>query len=147
MRVREGECEAFCGGRVVGRQQSDGGEHVVGVDDDPRVLRELPAAGQVGAGAAGQHALGDTRAAVAQRAAGEHDEVDLAQVDAGPLDHPTFGADDHLGAAGVTAQRQPGGGAGELLVVVTVGVGGGQERRVGGADSGGGGEVGPVGGV
>ena len=69
-------------------------------------------------------------AAVPQHPAGADHEIDLAQVDAGALDHPAFRADHHLRAAGVPTQGQGHRGAGDRLVLVALPVGGGEEAGV-----------------
>ena len=91
-------------------EQAGGGQHVVGVDDDPRRPGSCQPPSTV-ADAAGEDPAGDPGSAVAQHAAGADQQVDLAQVLAGALDDPAVGADHDLAAAGVPAQREPDRGA------------------------------------
>ena len=111
-------------------QQAHGREHVVDVDGDLRASRELPTALDIRADAPGEDPLGDPGAAVPEYAARADQEVDLAEVLAGPLDHASLGADHDLATPGVAAQGETDGLAGELLVDVGLGVVDGDEAGV-----------------
>ena len=87
-------------------QQAGRGQHVVVVDHDPRAPGAAASRPRRLAGAAAEHPLGDAGPAVAQHATGPDQQVDLAQVLAGALDHAAVGADHDLAAAGVPAQGE-----------------------------------------
>ena len=93
--------QAIGRGRVLRREQPGRGQHVVGVDDDPRRSRHQPTAVDVVTGAGRQDRHRVVGRVVPQHSAGADEQVDLAQVLAVALDESTVRAEHHLLATGV----------------------------------------------